>query len=61
MCNINVSFLIKSKEKMLIKSIDIIEYIGNKKYRLIDIFGNKMEINGKIEKINLSEGKILFK
>lgn len=60
MCEANVYVLENNKEVILMESVDIVEPLSEKEWYLKNIFGEQMQIKGKIKNISLVNHKIVF-
>lgn len=60
MCEANVYLLRNDREEMLMESVDIIEPREENIWFLKNIFGEQMEIKGRIKNISLVNHKIVF-
>lgn len=60
MCEANVYVVKDDKEVVLMESVDIVEPLSEKEWYLKNIFGEQMQIKGKIKNISLVNHKIVF-
>ena len=61
MCEANAYLVQDGQEKLIMKSVDLIEPEGgDESWRLVGIFGDQKIIHGRIKAMNLVDHKILF-
>ncbi len=60
MCEANVYVIKDEKEIMLMESVDIVEPVSDNSWYLKNIFGEQIQIKGKIKNISLINHKIVF-
>lgn len=60
MCEANAYLLKNNKEEILMESVDIVQPISENEWFIKNIFGEQMQIKGRIKNISLINHKILF-
>jgi len=60
MCEANAYVVKNNKEEILMESVDIVQPVSEKEWFLKNIFGEQMQIKGRIVSISLINHKILF-
>jgi len=60
MCEANAYILKGGQEELILESVDIVEPEDNGRYRLVNIFGEQKNVEGKIRFMNLVNHKIVF-
>ncbi len=61
MCEANAYIVKDGREELVMESVDVIEpEEGQRRYRLVSIFGEQKVIRGRISLMNLVDHKILF-
>lgn len=60
MCEANAYFLKEEKEELLLESVDEIKPISENQWYIKNIFGEQINISGKIKYVSLINHKIVF-
>ena len=60
MCEANAYMYSEGKEKLILESVDLLEPIEPRGYRLKSIFGDQKTIKGKLKLMSLVDHKIIF-
>jgi len=60
MCEANAYMIKDNEETLLMESVDLVEPEVNGTFRLVGIFGDQINVKGKIKRMNLVEHRILF-
>lgn len=60
MCEANAYLVKDGKESLVMESVDIVEPESDGTWRLVGIFGDQRTINGRIQKMELVEHRIVF-
>ena len=60
MCEANAYIFRDDKEELILKSVDIVEPQDDGGFLLVDIFGTRKIIKGKLKQMNLVDHKIIF-
>ncbi len=60
MCEARAFFFRDGKEELVLASVDEILPEGDRQYRLVNIFGERKIVKGKLKVMNLVSHKIVF-
>jgi predicted RNA-binding protein len=60
MCEANAYMSQGEQEKLILKSVDLVEPLDDGGFLLVDIFGTQKIIQGTLKQIKLVDHKILF-
>ena len=60
MCEANAYIFRDDKEELILKSVDMVEPQDDGGFLLVDIFGTRKIIKGKLKQMNLVDHKIIF-
>ncbi len=60
MCEANAYLLKDGSEELVMESVDIIEPEADETWKLVNLFGERKTIKGRIKQMNLVDHKIIF-
>lgn len=60
MCEANAYIIKDGEDELVMESVDVVEPVDEKEFRLVSIFGEQKTIRGKILLMNLVNHKIVF-
>jgi predicted RNA-binding protein len=60
MCEAAAFMYTNGREELIMESIDVIEPIDERGFRLVSLFGEQKEIEGRLKAVNLINHRIVF-
>lgn len=60
MCEANAYIERNGKQELFMEAVDVVEPAEDGGFLLVNIFGNRKTIHGRLKKMNLVDHKILF-
>ena len=60
MCEANAYIERDGKQELFMESVDVVEPLENSGFLLVDIYGNRKALSGRLRKMNLVDHKLVF-
>ena len=61
MCEANAYFNKDGQQKLLMEAVDLVETLPDGKWRLINIYGEQLQIKASVDHLELGSHKLYFK